>query len=115
MTLFIDTDRSKSTGWEGYDMIVNRTRPGRNRVSVEKYFPTAEKGSFTWVAAGEGTISRKGKFLVISVPRSLIERDGGRLDFEFKWSDNMQEHDVMDFYRNGDAAPLGRFNYLYKE
>ncbi|MBO7658946.1 MAG: hypothetical protein J6T65_06505 [Clostridia bacterium] len=115
MTLFIDADRSKATGWEGYDLVVNRSRTGRNTVLVEKYFPTAEKGSFTWVTAGEGSISRKGRFLTLSVPRKLLERANGTLDFEFKWSDNMQEHDVMDFYRNGDSAPLGRFNYLFKE
>ena len=38
------------------------------------------------------------------------------LDFEFKWSDNMQdEGNIMDFYVNGDAAPGGRFNYVYTE
>ena len=32
---------------------------------------------------------------------------------EFKWSDNMQDRDVMDFYVNGDCAPMGRLNYTY--
>jgi hypothetical protein len=26
----------------------------------------------------------------------------------------MQEPTVMDFYANGDTAPIGRFNYLYR-
>jgi len=26
----------------------------------------------------------------------------------------MQALDVMDFYQNGDAAPRGRMNYLFK-
>ena len=40
----------------------------------------------------------------------------GKLDFEFKWSDNMQEAgNILDFYVNGDVAPGGRFNFLYKE
>jgi hypothetical protein len=33
---------------------------------------------------------------------------------EFKWSDNMQSEDPMDWYVNGDAAPGARFNYHYK-
>jgi hypothetical protein len=33
-----------------------------------------------------------------------------------KWADNLQhEGDVMDFYQSGDAAPSGRFNYVYRE
>ena len=36
------------------------------------------------------------------------------LEIEFKWSDNRQADDPMDFYVNGDAAPRGRFNYIFK-
>jgi hypothetical protein len=37
-----------------------------------------------------------------------------KVDFEFKWSDNMQEDGVItDFLINGDVAPAGRFNYHY--
>jgi len=35
------------------------------------------------------------------------------IDIEFKWSDNMQEDDPLDWYVNGDVAPGGRFNYVY--
>jgi hypothetical protein len=38
------------------------------------------------------------------------------MDFEFKWSDNMQEEgNGMDFYVNGDAAPGGKSNFIYTE
>ena len=51
----------------------------------------------------------------IRIPRSLLKLDGA-LNFEFKWSDNMQEEgNIMDFYVNGDAAPGGRFNFVYDE
>lgn len=113
MTFFIDADRNKSTGWEGYDIAVNRVAPVDGKASVERYLPTAEPGSFTWEKIGEGEIRVDGKRMMIKVPRNLICE--GPLDFEFKISDNMQAPDVMDFYENGCAAPLGRFNYLYKE
>jgi hypothetical protein len=33
---------------------------------------------------------------------------------DFKWADNLQHPgDVMDFYKSGDVAPAGRFNYRY--
>ena len=37
------------------------------------------------------------------------------VSFQFKWADNMQKEDPMDWYVNGDTAPGSRFNYIYKE
>ena len=113
MTLFLDTDRSKTTGWEGYDFVINRLPGKKNQASVEKYVPTVEAGSFTWETIGTATYRLSGDTLTIALPRALVGLDQ-RLDFEFKWSDNMQEPSVMDFYANGDTAPIGRFNYLYR-
>ena len=114
MLLFIDSDRNKTTGWEGYDLLINRKATGRNKVSVEKYVETAQKGSFTWEKIFDADIRKSGKYLVLSVPREAISQSG-ILDFEFKWSDNMQKPDVMDFYVNGNTAPIGRFNFLFTE
>ncbi len=114
MTLFLDLDRSKKTGWEGYDIAINRTAPHKGKTAIERYLPTAEPGSFTWEKIGEAQISIRQNLLQIAVPRAVCGMEG-RLQFEFKWSDNMQEKTVMDFYANGDCAPIGRFNYLYRE
>ena len=116
MTLFLDTDRSKETGWEGYDFVINRLPGKRGQASVERYVRTIEAGSFTWESIGTAACRISGDTLTIALPRALVGLDkrlGERLDFEFKWSDNMQEPSVMDFYANGDSAPIGRFNYLY--
>jgi len=110
MTLFVDVDRQKSTGWEGYDIAINRLAPNVGKASVE----VSRSGEFAWEKTGEADIAVSDKSIVIKVNRKLISLDG-KLDFEFKWSDNMQKSDVMDFYYNGDCAPHGRFNYLYKE
>ena len=114
MTLFIDSDRNKATGWEGYDLAVNRLAPSRGKTSVEKYLPTAVPGSFSWEKIGSADIKISKNTLQIAVSRDLLNATG-KLNFEFKWSDNMQEATVMDFYVNGDTAPIGRFNYLYAE
>jgi hypothetical protein len=114
MTLFIDTDRVKSNGWEGYDFVVNRTAPKDGKTAIERYVRTIDPKSFTWEKVADAEIAVNGKTLTLSVPRTAL----GVLPplcFEFKWSDNMQSHDVMDFYVNGDTAPIGRFNYLYRE
>ena len=50
---------------------------------------------------------------MIRIPRAVLGI-GEKVDFEFKWNDNMQkEGDIMDFYVSGDTAPGGRFNYVY--
>ncbi len=114
MSLLLDTDRSKATGWEGYDFMINRLPGKRNRASVERYIRTLDAGSFSWEAVGEAEYRVSGDTLTIAVPRGLIGLEG-KLDFEFKWSDNMQEKTVMDFYVNGCSAPIGRFNYLFRD
>lgn len=114
MTLYLDTDRNKETGWEGYDIVVNRLPAKPGRVSVEAYLPTAVEGSYTWEKIGEAKMHRDGTDMTIELPRNLVGLND-KLDFEFKWSDNMQASEIMDFYANGDTAPIGRFNYLYKE
>ncbi len=114
MTLFLDTDRSKATGWEGYDFVINRLAGKQGKASVERYVRTIEDGSFTWESVGTATYRISGDTLTLALPRALVGLDG-KLDFEFKWSDHMQEPTVMDFYVNGCAAPIGRFNYLFKD
>ena len=113
MTVFIDRDRSKATGWEGYDIAINRTAPVNGITAVEAYEPTADPKSFTWKKIGEAEIRVEGNKIMYKVPRGLISDK--KLDFEFKCSDNMVNADAMDFYENGSSAPLGRFNYLFKE
>lgn len=109
MRLFIDIDRDKSTGWEGYDYLVNRNSPGE--------FAIVEKSGNIWDWSEAGTAEYKidNNVLVLKLNRSLLGITGEKsVDFEFKWSDNMQEDgNIMDFYVNGDAAPSGRFNYHY--
>lgn len=49
-----------------------------------------------------------------SVPlEDLGLKSGESFKLEFKWSDNRQSDDPMDFYVNGDAAPRGRMNWTF--
>ena len=55
------------------------------------------------------------KSVVYKVPCKALGVDSRRaFKLEFKWSDNRQSDDVMDFYVNGDAAPRGRLNWLFE-
>lgn len=109
MLLFIDTDRDKSTGWNGYDFVVNRINPGKN-VIVEKNIGNR----WEWMKVDETKYSVKADVLELEIPRSILQLNDKDIDIEFKWNDNMQENgDIMDFYVNGDTAPGGRFNFVY--
>jgi hypothetical protein len=111
MMLFIDTDRNKQTGWNGYDFIINRLNPSGNQAVIEKNI----QGCGDWELCGQAHISIRENQLEIEVARHLVDLVDKEIDIEFKWNDNMQElGNVMDFYVNGDTAPGGRFNFVYK-
>ena len=102
MTLYLDTDRSHATGWMGYDF---RVVSGD---TLQRY--TAGQWQSIASVAGEVSANR----MMITIPRKKLDT-GVALDFEFKWTDNTQHEDPMDWYINGDAAPGGRFNYRVRE
>lgn len=109
MRLFIDIDKNKKTGWEGYDYVINRLNPGK-KARLER-----AKNGWEWSTVVEVDFSYSGKQMEIRVPRIFLTVNY-KLEFEFKWSDNMQsDGDIIDFLVNGDVAPSGRFNYPYKE
>ena len=112
MMLFLDMDRDHATGWNGYDFVVNRKPPEDGMALLERNIG----GRWEWERCGRVPFVSTGNRLEIAIPKLLLGFEGRSLDMEFKWSDNMQENgDIMDFYINGDAAPGGRFNFVYAE
>jgi hypothetical protein len=85
--------------------------PTESTLIVEK-----NRGGWEWEKCGEATYKVSGKIMEVAIPRSVLSLDNGKLNFEFKWADNIQEAgDIMDFYLSGDVAPAGRFNFVYQE
>lgn len=109
MQLFLNIDRNPATGWEGYDFVVNRKKPG------QKAFLEKNTGGYNWKDAASVDFTVKGKVLQLKIPKSALGLSD-LVDIEFKWADNTgQAGDIMAFWVNGNAAPLGRFNYCYTE
>lgn len=105
MRLYIDTDRNPQTGWHGYDYRI---------VEGSKLQQFADG---VWENAGSENIKcliEKNR-MSIAVPRANLKNLSNPVNFEFKWSDNMQADDPMDWYVNGDTAPGGRFNFIFEE
>jgi len=109
MNLFIDANMDNSTGWEGYDYMLNRSRDG-STVSVEKFVDNSWK--FEKIADAEYTLGTKS--MTIKVPKNSLGLPKGLSSFDFKWADNSTiTGDVMQFMDLGDSAPNDRFNYRY--
>lgn len=112
MNLYIDIDHDPSTGWEGYDFIVNRSRDG-SHVSVERF--TDNSWNFERIGSAEYLIGTNS--LTIKIPKKVLRDATPAADFKlfgFKWADNsVADGDVMRFMDLGDTAPNDRFHFLY--
>jgi len=110
MRLFIDSDSNWSTGWNGYDFIVNRVSPIDGIAVLE-----SSSNDWNWTAQSDISYRIMGREMELAIPKSALRIGQGRFSLAFKWSDNMQKDgDISDFLVSGDVAPEGRFNYVYE-
>ena len=110
MRVFIDTDDSGvNPNWEGFEYVINRENATENTVAVEK-----STGGWNFVKTGSAHYTVNGNEMEIIIPLTSLGLTYDTADFNFKLSDNMQtDGDIMDFYKNGDVAPGGRFTFVY--
>lgn len=110
MRIFIDTDYSDiSPSWEGFEYVINRENASESKVIIEKSL-----GGWNFEKCGEAEYTVSGNKMTVRVPASALGMSGDSVHFRFKLSDNMQtDGDIMDFYKSGDAAPGGRFTFVY--
>ena len=109
MLLFLDADKNMTTGWEGYDYVINHSVN-----SSEKTFLKTWDGT-KWGNEQQLTLSIKGNEMELAISRTSIKLQDKLPDFYFKWADNPGElKDVTTFFLNGDAAPDRRFKYHFK-
>ncbi len=110
MLLFLAPENQSTPAWEGYSFVLNR-HPQDTRTSLER---CRKDGAYEWETVGEASLTVIQNKMQICLPKTLLGyRRDEHIRLAFKWSDNMQEPDIMDFYQNGDAAPRGRMNYLF--
>lgn len=113
MALFIGTGDGE---FSGFNYVVNCKESGsETKATVEKL---SADGSRTVI----GTVDMKMEKnkIMFAIPRALIGCDKGLVDITFKWADGFTiddagKIDIMSFYTSGDAAPIGRFAYVFSE
>lgn len=108
MNLYIDLDNDPATGWEGYDLVLNRARDG-HYVSVESL-----KDGWAGSHIGQALYTVQGDRMTIRLAKSTVGLSGQVSTLCFKWADNSTlSGNVMEFMDLGDTAPNDRFSYLY--
>ncbi|MBQ3507812.1 MAG: hypothetical protein IJA91_04605 [Clostridia bacterium] len=112
MRLYIDMGESDQN-WENYEFILNKQNPENETTATLERF-TGD--GFKTEVVGKVTYSVKGNVLTVCIPKAMLGIPAEQLSFEFgfKWTDNtLEDGDIMQWYLNGDVAPVGRFNYCY--
>lgn len=110
MLLFIDSDRNKSTGWHGYDYVLNYPATGSTTTTLKR-----SVSGWNWTSVSDTVPYRvSGNKMEIAVPRSQLGQGGSNVAFDFHWADNIQvTDDITEFFVSGDSAPDRRFDYRY--
>ena len=112
MTLFIGTGDDDSLS--GFNYAVNL---GSSDGSKAPLVRLSADGSSTVIGSVDMKVAEDQ--IMFAVPRSLIGCADGLVDISFKWADGFTVEDgkvdVMSFYTKGDAAPIGRFAYVFSE
>ncbi len=109
MNLYLNVDGDVTTGWEGYDYILNRDRDSFV-VTVEKF----KDNSFESEVVGGAYYCINGAYMTVRLSKNLLGIHGKLEKMIFKWSDNsVKNGDPMAFMDLGDTAPDNRFGYTY--
>ncbi len=110
MNLYINADNDASTGWEGFDYIINRSRTDK-AVSVEKFVD----GKWAFASVGQAEYVLGESSMTIKVQKTALGLSAGKAtSLTFKWADNADVRgDVMRFMELGDTAPNDRFVFAY--
>lgn len=109
MLLLIDADCDTTTGWYGYDLLVNSQVTDGHTTTAMHY------NGGQWTLLGTLPYAVSGCELELSLPAQWLGIKGGRTaTFDFKWADNPQElTDPISLCTHGDTAPNRRFNYRF--
>jgi hypothetical protein len=109
MLLLLDTDQSASTGWLGYDFVVNLEVLSDRETTLKAW----RDGQ--WQTVGKAPYQVNGNGMEIAVPRILISQANQAPRFDFHWADNLQNFgDASELGLNGDSAPDRRWNYRFE-
>lgn len=109
MLLLLDMDQDASTGWLGYDYLVNLEVTDETTTSIHRW----NEGS--WHIVGRATYQVSGNGIELALSRGMIGESGSAIAFDFHWADNIQSFGgIAELACDGDSAPNRRWNYRFE-
>ncbi len=109
MQLYIDTDFSGiSPEWTGFEYRISGYSPENCTAILGKY---NKNKAFDEICTVRYSVN--GNILQLEIPRSELGLSEETVKFNFKWTDNIDDSDVMNLYIDGDCAPGGRFAFSF--
>jgi hypothetical protein len=110
MLLLMDSDHDPSTGWYGYDYLVNREVRDERTSTLMAYESDAKGGR--WGLRTTVPFRVEGARLELAVPRAGLGLADDGFVLDFHWCDNPADLDTpVSLCVKGDSAPNRRFNY----
>lgn len=110
MLLLIDADQNNNTGWNGYDLIVNKKVLNDSVTTIMRY----DEKTNNWKEAGKINYRYKQNKLELSIPGKYFTGKKDSNSFDFHWCDNPSDlTDIISLCTTGDSAPNRRFNYRF--
>ena len=110
MLLFLNTDQSTETGWQGYDFIINRVVKDAHVTTLMQYDEEKEE----WTHVCDLSYAVEGNVMEIAVPRKVLGLNQDEWALDLKWADNPTDaSDSISLCTTGDTAPNRRFAYRY--
>lgn len=110
MLLFIDSDADQTTGWHGYEYVVNRHRHSPVSTTLMRW----DADAHLWLHVADLPMAVSGNRIELQIPAELISADTRSGAINFKWADNPTATDhILDLCRTGDTAPNRRFAYHF--
>ena len=99
--------------FDNHQFVLNRSglKNGEGTSSLEK---VSKDGEFDFESAGECPFVMDKNVLSMSIPLESLGIKEGDFTVDFKIADGISDSsDIMNFYLDGDSAPIGRLNYRY--
>ncbi len=110
MKLYLNTD-----GGRGYGFVANNAFSADGTTTLAKVKERGESLACANVPGVKVPCRVAGDTMSMTIPRAVLGIGGRDFTLWFKVADSRSAvRTVMDFYDHGDAAPLGRLNYVYK-
>jgi hypothetical protein len=105
LKVYLNTD-----GGKDYKYVLNNTPDGDHKSTMAIIVDGLRAADF-----GDVVYRQSGNTLLLIAPRAALDLDRDDFTIWFKVADSTEElTSIEDFYDKGDAAPLGRLNFVYR-